>query len=94
MIINSALKAVEKLAEVGGNLTDADQQAIKSVLYDRKKLKIACNFAENIFFGKKDTKFFGDNSFIGTDSIIKESILSEEQKDSYIELRMKFNKYD
>ncbi len=94
-MLREAFVAVEKVASIGDNLTDADQQQLRLLLAEYKRFKKAINFAEQIFNGKLDTKFFGDNSFVGTDSIVRTSdSLSEKDKKQYQVLRANFNKND
>ena len=89
-MLNEALSLASTVAKIADNLTDADQSVVRLMVKRYKSLLKACNYAEQIFIGKKDDSIFRDNSFDGTDKLF----FPRKNNEQYWELRGKFDKYD
>lgn len=79
------------LAKVADNLTEADQQIIRSAIRTMALQRRAINIAEEIFTGRVDTSPFGDNSHPG----VIELLPRKDKNNRWFWLLLeKFNKYD
>lgn len=89
-LIQLALKILGNLAEAFNREASSDEKIKDSSVKSSRNLKKAVYYARQIFDGKKGLS--KKRKFEGLDVLLKDKLEENDYK-TYLELRLKFNKY-